>query len=1141
MRPISFSSFTSNLALSLFESYPSREKKAKKGKGKKVLDSDSDDSDGEGAEKGKLPKIYIGTRTHKQISQMVKELKSTGYKPRISVLGSREQYCIHPQVSRSANKNDDCKELLDSSGCQFFQGMKGLQMSPEVRPGPQYELWDIEDLVQLGKKKRGCPYFASRDLAKHAEVIFCPYNYLIEYDTMGFGGDIQGNVLILDEAHNIEDFSRSAGSFEFTESQLADTEFNIVRAIKFKWLVEEHNKMWFLVQRLQDWMLDNSATLVKNEFEKRVKSWTGKDMKEVFETFGITSDNYLEYFNSLAKIMAEQEREKDNLPPPPVLMPTHCLDVMSKLCRILKSLFRPDRDYANDYRVVLVKKVKEEGKREWETTIGFWLMNPRVVFREISALAKCVVLTSGTLSPMDTFASELGVEFPLRLEAMHVIPDSSVWVGALGTGPDGGTLLGTFKNTDTLMYKDRVGNVVLDVVRTVPFGVLCFFTSYKTLEKMTERWKDTGVWGSMLEYKAIVVEPRGSEKAAFEGAMRKYYAAISASEQERRGKKTGALFFAVCRGKVSEGLDFTDNNARAVIAVGIPFPSAVDEEVEMKKSYNDQNAAKLKLLTGGSWYEIQAYRALNQALGRCIRHKDDWGAIILVDSRFCQDKAPRSLSKWVRARFTNHPKYADALASIAQFIAQKMETHAVNLAPPGPNRLLGEEAFQGENHDPKAALVRKLPFASGHPPPAAAAAGTKARVVLVNKAGPTLATLNSPLIEKKGLTPLTSASVVRRDAAAGGAHLSIVFEESDREFPGLPPLAASSEPPFQDEVAGLPPTTFIPGNLTLIDDAEERERALPPRSHVFSAPSEPTPVCAGDALSAISSTPAKTSPSTMFKVKTPPGKSAEERKRLLEEFPSPVTGDVTESLQQLHSRRKLTHEGPTLPVRINGHAHSSPPEMTADAEMVTNADMAAASPWSEKLTLSCVACGADLLSTQLSQLPTADGEGGEATSTSHTAKWIDRLPLETVRTSFGCTLREVCGGAGAGPGSSDASRRSFASSFAQFLSQGDSQQGLLDVSLFVFRNTSSLLASSFLTTRMASPGNLCDAAWSEGDAACFRPFYCSGCQSGTPTAPSHPVAVQVLAVKDPESHLSTQVDSLWVLPEMVFLLEAKPL
>ena len=67
------------------------------------------------------------------------------------------------------------------------------------------------------------------------------------------------------------------------------------------------------------------------------------------------------------------------------------------------------------------------------------------------------------------------------------------------------------------------------------------------------------------------------------------------------------------------------------------------------------------MLTGSEWYEIQAYRALNQALGRCIRHKyvhmqsvnelhvlvlhvsdlflstqlrKDWGALILIDERY---------------------------------------------------------------------------------------------------------------------------------------------------------------------------------------------------------------------------------------------------------------------------------------------------------------------------------------------------------------------------------------------------------------------------------------------------------------------------------------------------------------------------
>ena len=33
----------------------------------------------------------------------------------------------------------------------------------------------------------------------------------------------------------------------------------------------------------------------------------------------------------------------------------------------------------------------------------------------------------------------------------------------------------------------------------------------------------------------------------------------------------GAVFFAVCRGKVSEGLDFSDRAGRAVVITGIPF------------------------------------------------------------------------------------------------------------------------------------------------------------------------------------------------------------------------------------------------------------------------------------------------------------------------------------------------------------------------------------------------------------------------------------------------------------------------------------------------------------------------------------------------------------------------------------------
>ena len=42
------------------------------------------------------------------------------------------------------------------------------------------DAWEIEDIVKVGKKVRACPYYAIRELKMKSQIIFCPYNYLVD-------------------------------------------------------------------------------------------------------------------------------------------------------------------------------------------------------------------------------------------------------------------------------------------------------------------------------------------------------------------------------------------------------------------------------------------------------------------------------------------------------------------------------------------------------------------------------------------------------------------------------------------------------------------------------------------------------------------------------------------------------------------------------------------------------------------------------------------------------------------------------------------------------------------------------------------------------------------------------------------------
>lgn len=145
-------------------------------------------------------------------------------------LSSRQRLCINPSVSRLGSLtaiNDRCTELQQqgkSAGarkCPFVPGADNLARTHEFRDSVLASVPDIEDLFALGKKMQVCPYYASRAAIPAAEIVTLPYPLLLQKSARdALGIKLDGNVVIIDEAHNIMDAVANVYAAEIALSEL---------------------------------------------------------------------------------------------------------------------------------------------------------------------------------------------------------------------------------------------------------------------------------------------------------------------------------------------------------------------------------------------------------------------------------------------------------------------------------------------------------------------------------------------------------------------------------------------------------------------------------------------------------------------------------------------------------------------------------------------------------------------------------------------------------------------------------------------------------------------------------------------------------------------------------------------------------
>ncbi|KAF2977327.1 hypothetical protein EK904_003295 [Melospiza melodia maxima] len=577
-----------------------------------------------------IPKIIYASRTHSQLTQVINELKNTVYRPKVCVLGSREQLCINPEVKRQESNHMQiymCRMKVMARACHFYNNVEEKSTEKEVIES----IMDIEDLVKNGNKHRACPYYLSRSLKQQADIIFMPYNYLLDSKSRkSHNLDLKGTVVILDEAHNVEKLCEESSSFDLTPYDLASAmdAINVVLEEQAKVVQQNEINAEFnmelatsgLNMELEDiakikkilLQLESAIDAVELPANGNGVTKEGSYIFDLFAEAQITLQTKSSLLESLEQILQFLSGRTG------IFVNTSGLHKVSDIIQVHIHVDNGNQKKKQRTDLWNSSSSKRQGK-----TLSYWCFSPGYSMHELVRQGvRTIILTSGTLSPLSSFTME-----------MQMFSED---------------------------YLSSLGKTIGNLVRVVPHGLLVFFPSYPVMDKSLEYWREHDFAKRIEEVKPMFVEPRN--KGSFSEVIDAYYDKVACP------KSNGAAFLAVCRGKASEGLDFADINGRGVIITGLPFPPRMEPRVVLKMQFLDEmrkSGAGGQYLSGREWYSQQAFTTCD------VRGK---------------------LPSWVRPYVNVYDNFGHAVRSVSLFFRVAQETMPPPLpqCPPGHAGSLSE-------------------------------------------------------------------------------------------------------------------------------------------------------------------------------------------------------------------------------------------------------------------------------------------------------------------------------------------------------------------------------------------------------------------------------------------------------------------
>ncbi|KAL4792303.1 helicase C-terminal domain-containing protein [Aspergillus venezuelensis] len=653
-------------------------------------------------------KIFYCSRTHSQLSQFASELRRVKMPSSVPddlaqrlagdeeleerikhlSLGSRKNLCINPKVAALGNPtaiNERCLEIQqpntsEQQRCSFLPSKEDELKATSFRDHALATVKDIEDLGKLGKKIGICPYYASRPVINYSEIITLPYPLLLQRSAReALNLSIKDHVVVIDEAHNLMDAISGIHSVTVTLSQLQTSIFQLTTyARKFKTRLKGKNRN-YVAQVIR--LISSIASHLKSILNSKQPNEGTVLPSDLMSGKGVDQINpyklcrYLQESKLARKVdgYVEFSEKKENQQ----AKPRTTVPVIFHIQSFLLSLMNLSAEGRLFYT-----------RTQGDVQLDYMLLDPTNHFREIVEDARAVILAGGTMSPMSEYMNHLFSYVPKeRVNTFsygHVIPPENLTAHNLVRGALGSEFDFTYEGRDSEKMILDLGRTIARLCHVIPDGVVAFFPSYEYLSKVLTVWKrpmtaegNQTLYDVLEKQKQILYESRDM-KATTDDLLQQYSNTIN------EGKE--ALLLSVIGGKLSEGINFSDKLGRGVLIVGLPFPNirspvwqAKIKHIEQKAyqddgSSSDENRRASAKAAGRDFYENACMRAVNQCIGRAIRHCNDYAAIILIDKRYGRSNIQAKLPGWIKQSLDKDSAHVPAgktIDSLSRFFRNK--------------------------------------------------------------------------------------------------------------------------------------------------------------------------------------------------------------------------------------------------------------------------------------------------------------------------------------------------------------------------------------------------------------------------------------------------------------------------------------